>query len=118
LNDGSGWTVTIASTDLYNSGNGKTVAFTNMSVTIGATIVPGGTNAGGAATPGAAGPTTLSGGDAIPGTTLSGSVAVASGTSAQQGTYTQTGNTITVITPANVANSGVMTATIQYSITG
>lgn len=112
LNDGLSWSVTVAATDLYNSGNASTVPFTSFSVTVGQTVNPAGP------TPTGAGPTSLSGPDTTPGTTYSNPLTLANGTSVQNGSYTQSGNAITVVFPANLLNSGTMSSTLQYTITG
>lgn len=112
MNDGLAWSVTLAATDLFNATGPKTVPFTNFKITVGQTVSPAGP------TPTAAGPTALGGGDSQPGTTYSGFLALVNGTSTQNGTYSQTGDAVTVTFPANQINSGTMTSTIQYTLTG
>lgn len=114
LSDGLSWSVTVATTDLYNSGTSATLPFTDMSLGVGQTV----SCSLAAPSAGAAGPTAFSGTDTTPGTTFSSAITAASGTSAQGGTCTQTGDALTVNVPANLLGSGAMTATVQYTITG
>lgn len=118
LSDGQSWSVTVASTDLRNAASGATLPFTDMSIGVGQSFTLGGSNSGGNPTPGSPGPTTLTGSDPTPGTSYSNPLTLATGTSAQQGSYTQSGSTITVAIPASLANSGPMSGTVQYTIVG
>lgn len=112
LGDGQTWSVTVGATDLYNTSTGAEIPFTDMSIEVGSTISPAGP------TPGAVGPTALAGVDPSPGVSFSDPITLVTGTASQQGSYSQTGDTITVEVPANMANSGLMTATFQYTATG
>jgi hypothetical protein len=106
------WSVTVAITDLCSSGCGYEIPFTNFSIGVGQSVSPSGPS------PGTAGPNGLTGSDGSPGTTYSNPVTLANGTSAQTSPYSQSGNTITVSVPADMAGSPTMTSTIQYTITG
>jgi large repetitive protein len=119
LADNGTWSITVAATDLcLDSGCTKIIFFTNLAIGFGSSFTPGSNTTGGNPTAGAAGPTALSGGDGSHGAILSTALTAASGTAGQQGSWTQSGNTITVAVPANLASSGTLTATVQYTITG
>lgn len=116
LNDSTASSVTVASTDLFASAS-KLDPFTNFTFNTGASSV--GTQAGNTGTtPTVSGGGTLAGTDTTPGTTFSSAVALAGGSTTTEGTWSESGNTITVLVPASLVNSGAMTATIQYTITG
>jgi large repetitive protein len=119
LGDNGAWSITVAATDLcLNSGCTKIIFFTNLAIGFGSSFTPGSNTTGGSPTAGTSGPTALSGGDGSHGATLSAALTAASGTAGQQGSWTQHNNTITVAVPANLASSGTLTATVQYTITG
>jgi hypothetical protein len=112
INSGLAWTVTVNSTSWINGA--KIIPFTNMTVTAGTTIV-GGVGSVGTPTAGAGG--ALTGTDTTPGTTPSNAVTLANGTSSTQGSYTQTGDTMTVVVPGT-STTGTYAGTITYTITG
>ncbi len=116
LNDSTASSITLAATDLYNATGPKVVPFTNFTVGSGSSINTATNNTDSMPTAGPAG--ALSGADTTPGTTYSSAVTLASGSVTTEGTWTQPGNTITVVVPANVPSSGTMTATLQYTVVG
>lgn len=114
LNDGSSWSVTASSTDWKSGAN--LILFTDMTfVTSGSSISPAQGSSGGTPTVGSGG--ALSGADTTPGTTQSSAVTLATGTSAQQGIYTMSGNSLSVLVLANTPQ-GAYAGTIQYTVTG
>lgn len=117
LNDAASSSVAIASTDFYQSAT-QMISFDDVSIGVGKTITANAQNTGSADSPGAAGPTSLSGTDSAPGTTFSNSVDLASGSGTSEGSYSQAGNDISVIVPANQINDSGLVATVQYTVTG
>lgn len=118
LSDGSASSVTVAATDLYRSST-LYIPFTDIEIGAGQTITPGSGNTGSADTPGAAGPTALSGTVTTPGG-FSNSVSLATGSTTSQGSYSQAANTLTLLVPANMdgPNAGTFTSIIEYTVTG
>jgi hypothetical protein len=117
LDDATASTATLAATDLYN-GPAKFIPYANFSIGPGQAVNTQAGNAGSTPLAGAAGPTALTGGDTTPGTTFSDPLTLASASATTEGTWTQPDNTITVTVPANLVSSGLLTATVQYTITG
>jgi hypothetical protein len=116
LADGSSWSVTVAGTDLLTSTSpamcGATcIPFTAETFVAGQTVTPSGP------TPGPPMGPALSGTDTTPGTTFSTAQTIASATSTAQGSFTQSGSTVSVAVPSGV-NAAAYSGTLQYTITG
>ena len=118
LNNSTASSMTVAATSLFNATGPKIDPFTNFSVGVGQTVNTSTGNSGTTPTAAAAGPTALTGTDTTPGTTFSNPLTLATASTTTEGTWTQTGNQITVIVPASLTNSGAMSSTLQYTITG
>jgi hypothetical protein len=113
LASGNDWTVTVKATSLVNGAN--TITFTNMKFKPGATITrtPPGTLPTAQTTE-----TTFSGTDTTPGTTYSNPVTLATAASTVQGSYRQSGSTMTLSVPSSGVPVGNYAGTLQYTITG
>lgn len=117
LNDGTVSNVLLSATDFYDASTGAHIGFTNMSITVGQSITGVTGNAGAAPSPAAPGPFALGGPDWTPGLTYSAPISLATGSATTEGTWTQSGNRVTLIVPASSGN-GTYVATFQYTITG
>jgi hypothetical protein len=122
LADGSSWSVTVAGTDLLSApqvmngiscgSTGSTcIPFTAETFIAGQTVTPSGP------TPGPPMGPALSGTDTTPGTTFSAAQTIASATSTVQGSFTQSGSTVSVAVPSGV-NAAAYSGMLQYTITG
>lgn len=117
LNDATTSSVAVCATDLYDSATGMSIPFSYVSVEAGQSVsgIPG--NVGTIPIPSPPGAMAFSGPDPIPGTTYSASATLATGSTTTEGTWTQSGNALSIQIPAS-ARSGTYTATLQYTITG
>lgn len=119
-NDATASSVTLAATDLCPTSctSSNDAPYTGFTVAAGSSIADGSgcTNNTGT-TPAAGAGGTLSGTDTTPGTTFSSAVTLATGSTTTEGCWSQTGNTITVKFPANIASAS-LTSTLQYTVTG
>lgn len=117
LNDATASSVTVAAEDLCIAGpTSKISASTNFSIsTSGSSIGTTGGNTGSNPTVGG-GASPLGGASGC--STYSSSATLANASATTEGTWSESGNTITVVVPANLLNSGAMTSTIQYTVTG
>ena len=119
LADGSAWSVTVAGTDLLsappiNNGlpcGGGGICFTAETFSTGQTITPTGPTAGDPSIQ-----TPFSGTDTTPGTTFSTPKTIASATSSVQGSFTQSGSTVSVAVPS--VSAANYSGFLQYTITG
>ncbi|EQD50692.1 integrins alpha chain, partial [mine drainage metagenome] len=97
LADGSAWSATVAATDLVSGST--TVPFTAMTYSPGQTVSPQ-TGASGNPAP-ATNSSAFSGSDPTPGTSLSTPVTLVNGASTDQGSFAQTGSTVTLAVPVS-----------------
>jgi hypothetical protein len=112
LGTGNPWGATVASTSL--SSGPAVIPFTRLAFAPGPAITSGeGSTAN--LTPGAGG--TFGGPDAAPGTTFSDPLTLVTGPAGAQGSFTQSGSTVTLHVPAT-SPAGSYSGTLQYTIVG
>jgi hypothetical protein len=119
MNDGVGWSVTLAATNLWHAaGAGLYIPWACFTITVDPVPIPDSMDTGPAVAVPTGSPYVLAGAPTTDFATYSTPITLATGSSTSQGTWTADNNQIAVAVPANTTPSTSFAGTIQYTLTG
>jgi hypothetical protein len=119
MNDAVVSSVTLAATNLWHAaGAGLYIPFQDFTITADPAPVPNVNNTGAAPTVPAGSPYVLTGAPTTGFAAYSDPITLATASATSEGSWTETGNQISVAVPGNTTPATTFAATIQYTVTG
>jgi hypothetical protein len=119
MNDAVVSSVTLAATNLWHAaGAGLYIPFQDFTITADPAPVPNVNNTGAAPTVPAGSPYVLTGAPTTGFAAYSDPITLATSSATSEGSWTETGNQISVAVPGNTTPGTTFAATIQYTVTG